>query len=80
MVEPLEGARAVDPKASTINAKKHRWQTPWEVLMEIQERPLSMLKNVNGGPVGGVRAGDPGAPIINARKHQRCAPDKVPEL
>jgi hypothetical protein len=37
-------------------------------MAEIQERPLSMLKNVDGGPLGGA-VGDPGVPTINAKKH-----------
>jgi hypothetical protein len=34
---PLGGARAEDPRAPTINAKKCRWRAPWEVLTEIWE-------------------------------------------
>jgi hypothetical protein len=29
--DPLEGAGARDPGASTINVQKHRWCPPWEV-------------------------------------------------
>jgi hypothetical protein len=46
-----------------------RWWVPWEAVPEIGERPLSMVGNVNDGPLrGGV--GDPGAPTINAKKHR----------
>jgi hypothetical protein len=66
-VEPLGGARAGDLRASTINAKKHRWRVPWEVpKLEIQERPPSVLRNIDGRPLASVD-GDPGAPTINVR-------------
>jgi hypothetical protein len=53
MIAPLGGARAVDPRVPTINAKKHRRWAPWEVPeLEIQERPPSTLRNVDGGPLG----------------------------
>jgi hypothetical protein len=52
-VGPLGGAGDIDFGAPTINAKKHRWRGPWEVLeLKIRERPPSMLRNVNGGPPG----------------------------
>jgi hypothetical protein len=35
--------------------------------LEIQERPPSMLRNVNDGPPGGAGVDDPGAPTINVR-------------
>jgi hypothetical protein len=49
---PMESARVGDPEVPTINARKHHRQAPWRVLMEIQERPPSTLKNVDGGPPG----------------------------
>jgi hypothetical protein len=53
MVGPLGGGRAGDPGAPIINAKiHHRWAT-WEVPeLEIQERPPSMLRNIDGGILG----------------------------
>jgi hypothetical protein len=54
---PLGGAGAGDSGALTINAKKHRWQAPWEVPeLEIWERPPSTLRNVDGGPPGRCRS------------------------
>jgi hypothetical protein len=51
MMDPLAGARAGDPEAPTINAKKRRWWGPWEVSeLEIREHPPSTLGNVDGGP------------------------------
>jgi hypothetical protein len=41
MVAPLGDAGVGDPGAPTLNAKKHRWWTPWEVLMKIREQPPS---------------------------------------
>jgi hypothetical protein len=42
MAAPLGGLRARDPEMPTINAKKHRWQAPWEVSeLEILERSPS---------------------------------------
>jgi hypothetical protein len=35
MAAPLGSTGAGDLRAPTINAKKHQWQTPWEVLTEI---------------------------------------------
>jgi hypothetical protein len=55
MTAPLRGAKAVDPGAPTIIIKKHRQRPPppEEVSeMEIRKRPPSMLKNVDGGPLG----------------------------
>jgi hypothetical protein len=47
---PLGGAGAIDPGASTINAKKCRRRAPWEVpALEIWERPPSTVRNVDGG-------------------------------
>jgi hypothetical protein len=40
----------------------------------IQEHPPSMLRNVDGRPVGGAGAEDPGVPTIDANKHQQRAP------
>jgi hypothetical protein len=51
MMGPLGGAGAGDLKMPTINAKKHRRWTLWEVLeLEIQEHPPSTLGNVDGEP------------------------------
>jgi hypothetical protein len=52
-----------------INAIKHSWWDPWEVMLEIQEHPPSTLKASMTGPLGG-GDGDPGASTINAKKHQ----------
>jgi hypothetical protein len=50
-VGPLEGVEAKDPGAHTINAKKHRRRSLWEIPeLEIRECPPSMLENVDGGP------------------------------
>jgi hypothetical protein len=38
-----------DPGALVINVKKHQWRAPWWGLMEIQERTLSTLKNIDDG-------------------------------
>jgi hypothetical protein len=47
----LGGVEAGDPEASTINAKKCRRRSSWEVSeLDIQERPPSILRNVDGGP------------------------------
>jgi hypothetical protein len=32
MVGPLRDAGAGDPRVSTINARKRRWQAPWRML------------------------------------------------
>jgi hypothetical protein len=54
---PLGGAGAGDLGAPTINAKKRRRWAPWEVSeLEIQERPPSTLRNINGGPPGRCRS------------------------
>jgi hypothetical protein len=54
---PLGGARAREPGASAINAKKHRRRGPWEVPeLEIREHPPSMLRNVNDGHRGRCRS------------------------
>jgi hypothetical protein len=51
---PLGGAGAEDPGVPTINAKERRRWAPWEVLeLEIQERPPSMLRNVDDGAPSG---------------------------
>jgi hypothetical protein len=51
---PLGGARAGDPRATTINAKKYRWRTPWKVLgLAIPERPPSTQRNIDGRPPDG---------------------------
>jgi hypothetical protein len=73
-MSPLGGVRAVDPGASTINAKKRQQRTPCEVPeLEIQECPPSTLRNVDDGPLGGAGAIDLGAPTINVIKHRRWA-------
>jgi hypothetical protein len=42
---------------------------PQEVAeLEVRERLQSMLRNVDGRPLGGDGAGGPGAPTINAKK------------
>jgi hypothetical protein len=48
--DPLGGARAGDMGMPTINAKKRRRRPPWEAVLEIRERPPSMLENIDGGP------------------------------
>jgi hypothetical protein len=51
--DPLGGAGAGDPRASTINAKKYRRRDPWEVSeLEIRERPPPTLKLSTVGPLG----------------------------
>jgi hypothetical protein len=45
-------ADAEDLGVPTIIAKKHRWWAPWEAVLEIQECPPSMLKNVDNWPLG----------------------------
>jgi hypothetical protein len=70
-MDPLAGARARDPGAPTINAKKRRWRAPWEVSeLEIREHPPSTLENINGGPPLAVADKDPGASTINVKKHR----------
>jgi hypothetical protein len=59
-----------DPGEPTINAKKRRWQAPWEVLTEIRERPPSTLRIIDSGPLRD-GAEDPGMPTINAKKRRR---------
>jgi hypothetical protein len=49
-VGPLGGADG-DLEAPIINAKKHQQRPPWEAVLEIWERPSSMLKNIDGGPL-----------------------------
>jgi hypothetical protein len=58
-----------DPRATTINAKKHRWRTTWEVVMKIHEHPPSTQETSTAAPPGplGGNAGDLGTPTINAR-------------
>jgi hypothetical protein len=57
MTAPLGGAEAGDPGAPTINARKRRRRTPWEVTeLEIRERPPSTEKISTAGtlaPAGG---------------------------
>jgi hypothetical protein len=79
---PLGGARAGDPGASTINAKKYQWWAPWEMSeLDIREHPPSMLRDVNDGPPGGACAnGYPGAPTIHVKKRRWWAPWEVPKL
>jgi hypothetical protein len=44
---------------------------PWEVVLEVQERPPSTRKMLMMAPLGGdVR--DPGAPTINAKNVDGC--------
>jgi hypothetical protein len=60
----LRGARAGDPGAPTINAKKHRQQIPWEVPeLKIRVQPPSTLENIDDGPPE--RDGDPRVSTIN---------------
>jgi hypothetical protein len=47
---PLGDVRAVDPRAPTINAKKHRRRAPWEAVPKIRESSPSTLRNVDDGP------------------------------
>jgi hypothetical protein len=54
------------PVAATIEVKKTSTVGPLGLLLEIWEHPPSMLKNVNGGPMGG-GAGDLRVPTINAK-------------
>jgi hypothetical protein len=76
MVDPVGGAGVVDPGASTINAKKRRRRATLEVPeLEIQERPPSTLRNINGGPPVRYQR-DQGAPTINADKHRQRAPGR----
>jgi hypothetical protein len=52
----------------------------WEVaVLEIRERPPSMLRNIDGGPLAGADE-DLGAPTINANKCRWWAPSEVPKL
>jgi hypothetical protein len=59
----LLGGADGDPRVPTINIKKHQWRAPWEALLEIWERPPSMLINIDGWPpdpyvcVGGGESG-----------------------
>jgi hypothetical protein len=53
MADPLGGgAGARGPGAPTINARKHQRQSPWEAVpkLEVQERPPSILENIDAGP------------------------------
>jgi hypothetical protein len=52
MAAPL-GGDARDLGVPTINDKKCQRRAPWEAMMEIQVRPPSTLRNIDGGPVGG---------------------------
>jgi hypothetical protein len=77
----LRGVRAGGPGASTINAKKHRRQGPLVLLeLEIQKRPPSTLRAIDGGPLGVARAVDLGAPNFNDKKCVLRAPWEVSEL
>jgi hypothetical protein len=38
--------------------------------LEVQERPPSTLRNVDGGPLRCAKVGGPGAPTINAKKRR----------
>jgi hypothetical protein len=54
---------------------------PWELPeLEIREHPLSMLKNVDSGPLEGAGAEDPGVSTINVKKRRQQTPWEVPEL
>jgi hypothetical protein len=56
-VSTLGGARAGDPGAPTINAKKHRRWAPWVVPeLVIRERLLLTLRDIDGGPPGRCRS------------------------
>jgi hypothetical protein len=69
--DPLGRAGVEDQGVSTTNAKKHRRRVPWEASeLEIQERPPSMLYNVDDAPLGGAGGEDPGASTTNAKKHR----------
>jgi hypothetical protein len=47
--------------------KKMSTTPSWEVSeLEIRQQPLSMLRNIDGGPPRGAN-GDPGAPTINIK-------------
>jgi hypothetical protein len=78
---PLGDVRVVDPRAPTINAKKHRWRAPLEAVPKIRESSPSTLRNVDDGPpLGGLGAGYLGASTINAMKQRQWAPWEVLEL
>jgi hypothetical protein len=48
---PLGGVEAEHLRVPTINAKKRRRRAPCEVsVLEILERPPSMLRNIDDGP------------------------------
>jgi hypothetical protein len=50
MADPLGSAGAKDPEAPTINIRKCRLRTPWEVpKLKIQERPPPTLRNIDDG-------------------------------
>jgi hypothetical protein len=44
--------------------------------LEIWERPQSMLRNIDDGPLVGARAEDLGVPTINAKKRRCRAPKR----
>jgi hypothetical protein len=50
MMDPLGDDEARDPRASTINIKKHQRWSPWEAVSEIREHPPSTLRNIDDGP------------------------------
>jgi hypothetical protein len=58
--------------------KLFTWQStavPQEVpVLEVRERPPSILRNIDDGTLGGAGAGGPGAATINAKKHRRRPP------
>jgi hypothetical protein len=58
-------------RVPTINVKNIDGSPPWKVVSKIWERPSSMLRNIDDGPLGGVRARDLGTPTINAKKYRR---------
>jgi hypothetical protein len=51
MAGPLGGFTG-DPRAATINPKNIGNAPLWWVLMKIQQRPTSMLENIDGEPAG----------------------------
>jgi hypothetical protein len=65
MAAPLGGTRARDPGVATINVRKCQWWDPWEVLMEIRERPPSTRQTSMAGPLWDAN-GDSKASTINA--------------
>jgi hypothetical protein len=60
MAAPLGGARAEDPRAPTINAKKHRRRPPLrDAKTKDPEAPAINVKNFDGGHLGPCRGSGP---------------------